>query len=179
MNTWSAKPYPKLRRPDMPDQPSTLSNEARALLALHLVPGLGSRLTNALLERFGSARAVLGAPPSQWLEIPYLGQKVVENMAAARDGKAVAAEIALLEKHGVHLLIRGEANYPPDLGQLPDPPPVLYMRGTLLEADQKAVALVGSRRCTAYGRRLTEQLATGLVRAGTRSSVVWREASME
>ena len=107
-----------------------------------------------------------GVPPSQWLEIPYLGQKVVENMAAARDGKAVAAEIALLEKHGVHLLIRGEANYPPDLGQLPDPPPVLYMRGTLLEADRKAVALVGSRRCTAYGRRLTEQLATGLVRAG-------------
>ncbi|HEV8062862.1 MAG TPA: DNA-processing protein DprA [Gemmataceae bacterium] len=150
----------------MPDQPSTLSDEARALLALHLVPGLGSRLTSALLERFGSAQAVLGAPPSQWLEIPYLGHKVVEHMAAARDGKAVTGEIALLEKHDVQLLIRGQANYPPDLGQLPDPPPVLYMRGTLLEADRKAVALVGSRRCTAYGRRLTEQLATGLVRAG-------------
>jgi DNA processing protein len=150
----------------MPDLPSTLSDETRALLALHLVPGLGPRLTAALLERFGSARTTLGAPPSQWQEIPYLGHKVVEGMAAVRDGKSVAAEIELLAKHGVQLLVRGQGDYPPDLAELPDAPPLLYMRGTLIEHDRKAVALVGSRRCTAYGRRLTEQLATGLVQAG-------------
>lgn len=143
-----------------------LTDEARALLTLTLVPGLGSRLTSALLERFGSAQAALDARPAQLMEIPYLGHKVVEGISAVRAGKSLAVEIDLLAKHGVQLLIRGEASYPPELGELPDAPPVLYMRGSLVEADQKAVGVVGSRRCTAYGRRLTEQLATGLVRAG-------------
>jgi DNA processing protein len=108
----------------------------------------------------------LAAPPSQWQEIPYLGHKAAQGMASARDGKDVAAELELLEKFGVQLLARSQGNYPPGLAELPDTPALLYMRGTLLETDQKAVALVGSRRCTAYGRRLTEQLAVGLVKSG-------------
>jgi DNA processing protein len=72
----------------------------------------------------------------------------------------------LLAKHDVRVLTRGEPSYPHELAELPGAPPVLYLRGTVLEADQKAVALVGSRRCTAYGRRLAEQLAAGLVHAG-------------
>jgi DNA processing protein len=150
----------------MTTTPPVLSEEARALVTLNLVPGLGSRLTRALLERFGSARAALSASPAELLEIPYLGRKVVDGLLAARDGKSTGAEIALLDKFGVHVLVQGEPGYPEDLAQFPDSPAVLYVRGTLLDADKKAVALVGSRRCTAYGRRLTEQLASGLVRAG-------------
>jgi DNA processing protein len=145
---------------------STLSDEGRALLALNLVPGLGSRLTSALLERFGSARAALDASGTELREIPYLGQRVIDGLVAVRDGKPVATEIDLLEQFGVQLLVRGEANYPQGLAQLPYTPPLLYIRGTLIEADQKAVAIVGSRRCTAYGYRLAAQLATGLVQAG-------------
>jgi DNA processing protein len=150
----------------MPGVPQPLSDEARALLALTLVPGLGPRLTSALLERFGSAQAALDARASQLLEIPFVGQKVVEGIAQMGDGKQAAAEIELLAKHDVHLLVRGEEPYPQELGELPGAPPLLYIRGALLHADEKAVALVGSRRCTAYGRRLTEQLAAGLVHAG-------------
>ena len=150
----------------MPTPPRDYSPEARALVTLNLVPGLGSRLTRALLERFGSARAALEARPAELLEIPYLGRKVVDGMLAARDGKSTADELAMLDKYGVHLLVQGEPGYPEDLAEFPDSPAILYVRGTVLEADKKAVALVGSRRCTAYGRRLTEQLASGLVRAG-------------
>jgi DNA processing protein len=150
----------------MTNSSQVFSEEARAFVTLNLVPGLGSRLTRALLERFGSARAALASTPSELMEIPYLGKKVVDNLVAARDGKAVAAEIEMLGKYGVHILVQGEPGYPEDLAEFPDSPSVLYVRGRVLESDKKAVALVGSRRCTAYGRRLTEQLAMGLVRAG-------------
>src|SRR5581483_10609219 len=77
--------------------PSTLSDEGRALLALNLVPGLGSKLTSALLERFGSARGALEAAPTELSAIPYLGRRVISGLLAARDGKAVSAELELLD----------------------------------------------------------------------------------
>jgi len=77
----------------MNTSPAVLSDEARALLTLNLVPGLGSRLTRALLERFGSARVALSATPAELFEIPYLGRKVVDGMLATRDGKSTGAEI--------------------------------------------------------------------------------------
>jgi len=100
----------------MPDHAPPLSDEASALLALHLVPGLGSKLTSALLERLRARRvAALKAGPSQLFEVPYLGHKVVEGIAAARDGKSAAAEVELLAKHNVQLLIswRGQLSARP------------------------------------------------------------------
>src|SRR5262245_41744006 len=62
---------------------SDLPAETRALLTLHLIPGLGPRLTAALLLRFGSAEAVLRASAEQLREVPYLGSKLAEDLAAA------------------------------------------------------------------------------------------------
>jgi DNA processing protein len=144
----------------------TLSVEARALLTLHLVPGLGPRLTAALLERFGSADAVLAAPADQLREVPYLGAKLAADLAEAVQRVDVEAELERMIRHRVQLLTLGQPEYPAALAQLSDPSHVLYMRGNLQATDAKAVALVGSRHCTAYGRRMVERLATGLVRAG-------------
>jgi DNA processing protein len=143
-----------------------ISAEMRALLTLHLVPGLGPRLTAALLERFGSAEAVLAAPADQLREVPYLGAKLAADLAEAVQRVDVDAEMERMDRHRVRLLTLGQPEYPAALSQIPDPAHVLYVRGSLLPADAKAVALVGSRHCTAYGRRVAERLATGLVRAG-------------
>jgi DNA processing protein len=78
----------------------------------------------------------------------------------------VAAEIALLEKHQVRVLTPGTPEYPSSLTPLADRPPLLYLRGSVEARDANAVALVGSRHCTAYGKRVAERLAAGLVRAG-------------
>jgi DNA processing protein len=146
--------------------PTPLTPEQHDLLALHLVPGLGPRLTAALLERFGSAAAVRRATAAQLRSVPHIGEKLAQEFAASMQSADVDAELQLMERHQVRLLALGSPEYPAALTELPDRPPLLYLRGTLEERDAKAVALVGSRHCTAYGRKVTERLAAGLVRAG-------------
>jgi DNA processing protein len=147
-----------------PPVSSPVSSEIRDLLALHLGPGLGPQRIAALLERFGSAAAVLRAAPEQLREVPYIGPKLT---AAVREGLGrVDAELAEVERHGARLLALGTAPYPDGLATIPDPPHLLYLRGSLQEGDDRAVALVGSRTCTTYGKRVVERLAQGLVRAG-------------
>jgi DNA processing protein len=133
---------------------------------LHLVPGLGPRLTAALLAHFGSAAAIRAASPAQLQRVERVGPKLASDFAAALRAADVAGEVASMQKHGVGVWVKGQPPYPEQLAELPDSPPVLYHRGTLLPTDVNAVALVGSRRCTAYGKRMAQRLAAGLARAG-------------
>ena len=135
-------------------------------LALALVPGLGPKLTAALLERFGSPAAALRATAPELLQIPHIGEKLAGALAAALRAIDTGPERALLEKHGVSPVPLGFAGYPAPLAAVVAPPPLLYFRGAWVEADTKAIGIVGSRACTAYGRKLAEQLARDLVRAG-------------
>jgi DNA processing protein len=144
----------------------SLTPELRDLLALNLVPGLGPRLTSALLERFGSAGAILRASPEQLATVPHIGTKLAGDMCRAMGDLDLTAEMDLIARHQVRLLALGTADYPGSLADIPDPPHLLYMRGALLPRDANAVALVGSRQCTAYGRRCAERLAASLVHAG-------------
>jgi len=146
--------------------PEPISAELRQLLTLHLVPGLGPRLTAALLARFGSAEAILRAAPEELQAVPHIGPKLAQDFHRAIREADVQAETALIAQHGVRLLALGGAGYPAPLVRIPDPPPLLYVKGSLEPQDAKAVALVGSRQCTTYGRRMVERLATGLVHAG-------------
>jgi DNA processing protein len=138
----------------------------RDLLTLHLVPGLGPRLTAALLERFGSAAGVLQATPGQLQEVPHIGAKLADSLSQAIRNADPDAEWERMARHGVHLLTQGIPGYPESLLNIPDPPHLLYIRGQLEAPDARAVAVVGSRQCTPYGRRIAERLAGDLVRAG-------------
>lgn len=143
-----------------------LSPEALDRLALSLVPGLGPRLTSALLARFGTAGAVRRLSAEQLLQVPHIGEKLARRFVAALQQVSLEEELALLAKHRVRLVFHGEAEYPPNLAELSNAPPLLYCRGTLTAVDQQAVAIVGSRQCSAYGRRMAQQIAAGLARAG-------------
>jgi DNA processing protein len=145
---------------------SSLSANLHALLTLQLVPGLGPRLTAALLEKFGSAEAVLQASSDQLREVPHIGHKLAHDLHHAMREVNVAAEVELMERHQVRLLNLGSAEYPASLATIFDPPHLLYIRGNLLPTDANAVAIVGSRQCTAYGKRLAEKLAAGLAQRG-------------
>ena len=145
---------------------SPLDPETRDLLALHLVPGLGPRLTAALLERFGSAGGAIQAAADQLRAVPHIGPKLSEELCRAMRIVDVEPELALIAKHGVYLRRLGQPDYPASLAEVPDPPHLLYVRGSLEPADAKAVAIVGSRQYTGYGRRLAERFAAELARAG-------------
>jgi DNA processing protein len=143
-----------------------VSPELRALLALQLVPGLGPRRTVALLEHFRSPQRVLTAGVAELCQVPYIGEQTAEQIVRCRSLSDADAELERIERGGVRLVVRGTPEYPALLSEIPDPPYLLYTRGTILPADARAVAVVGSRSCTAYGRRVTERLAGGLARAG-------------
>src|SRR5437867_9368839 len=136
--------------------------ELRALLALHLVPGLGPRLTAALLKRFGSAQAAVHAGQEELRQVPHIGDKLAHDLHQAFRDTDASAELDLIARHHVHLLTLGTAEYPKALATIYDPPHLLYVKGSLILEDAKAVAIVGSRQCTSYGRRMAERLATGL-----------------
>jgi DNA processing protein len=145
---------------------AALPAEIEDLLALTLVPGLGPRLARALLERFGSAAAVRQAGEDQLRQVPQIGPKLAGQFASALATVQIGPELALVQQHHVRLLALGTSAYPAALAAIDDPPPLLYARGTLTAADANAVAVVGSRSCTPYGRKVTERLAAGLARAG-------------
>lgn len=135
-------------------------------LALALVPGLGPKLTAALLAAFGSPAAARKATAAQLRGIPHIGEKLSASLAAALREVDIQSELDLLDRHGVTPIPLGFPGYPPPLAALTNPPPLLYFRGEWTEADATAVAVVGSRGCTGSGKRLAEQIARGLVRAG-------------
>jgi DNA processing protein len=145
---------------------SELSPELRDLLTLHLVPGLGPRLTAALVERFGSAAMVLRASPAELRQVPHIGEQLAVKLHAAMARADLAAELECMAAHGIRLLARGDPEYPAALATIPDPPQLLYLKGALAAHDANAVAIVGSRHGTSYGRRLAERLAADLARAG-------------
>ena len=135
-------------------------------LRLALVSGVGPRTRRALLERFGSAEAVLEAAPSELRSVPGVGPKLTERIVAARREVDAEAEIALCREHGVTILVDTDDRYPAVLRQIHDPPGVLFVRGELEPPDGMAIGIVGTRHPTQYGLRQAERLSGSLARAG-------------
>ena len=140
--------------------------ETLAALQMNLVPGLGPRLQSLLLARFGSAEAVFSANGSELLSVAGIGPKVSAAITAGRDLSAAKEELEKARQNGITILPRNSESYPQSLVEICDAPPVLYVKGEIRRADAMAVAIVGSRHCTHYGRIQAEKLAGALARAG-------------
>lgn len=136
------------------------------LVRLTMVPGVGPQTTRALLARFGSAGAVLAATVSQLRSVANVGPKLAEKIKSAHEECDAESELALCRRSNVRILPAGDPGYPPPLQNIPDPPSLLYCKGSVEPRDQLAVAIVGSRHCTPYGQRVAERLAGGLARVG-------------
>jgi DNA processing protein len=127
--------------------------------------GLAARRLNALLDQYGSPEALLAAPPGQLAAAPGMTAAAAERLLDP-EAAQVEDDLRLMEQHGISIRARLDADYPPLLRQIFDPPALLYVRGTLGEGDRCAVGLVGSRRCSGYARMMAERLARDLADAG-------------
>jgi DNA processing protein len=137
-----------------------------AALRLSLVDGVGPRIRQLLLTRFESPQAVFAAPQSALLDVDGVGPKIAAAILAAGHSNYAEAEWERCRSLGIDLILREDPGYPAALGRICDPPGVLFCRGKLEPRDELAVAIVGSRRCTVYGRQQAERLAGALARAG-------------
>jgi len=140
--------------------------EVRDWLALSLVPGLGPRLTASLIEHFGNVANARRATVNELRVVPKIGEGLSRQFYDALQSVDVEAELHLMREHGVHVVIRGTPAYPTHLNTIHDAPWVLYVKGVLSPADINAVAVIGSRICTPYGKRVTAKLCRDLATAG-------------
>ena len=148
------------------NQNSDADSGLLASLRLCLVDGVGPRIRQALLARFGTPQCVLSAPQNELVDVEGVGPKIAAAILAARHTRRAEDELARCRALGIDLILRDDARYPEPLARICDAPGVLYCRGTLEPRDNLAVAIVGSRRCTVYGRQQAERLAGALARAG-------------
>ncbi|WP_240906912.1 DNA-processing protein DprA [Paludisphaera rhizosphaerae] len=146
--------------------PSPADQSIRDLIALMLTPGVGPLTSRALLEHFGTAGRVLDASLAHLKEVPGVGPKLADRIQHARTDNDPDRELDECRRHNVAILPRGDDRYPPPLEDIPDPPALLYVRGAFEPRDQLAIAIVGSRKCTPYGIRTAERLASSLARTG-------------
>ncbi len=135
-------------------------------LKLIRADGLGPVSFGRLLERFGSVDKALGASVAGLTKIEGIGYKTAERIAATRDKFNSCAELERAEKLGVWIVHLCDQRYPSLLKQIYDPPPVLYIKGTLERADNLTIAIVGSRRCSLYGQEQASRLAHLLAASG-------------
>ena len=141
----------------------------RSLLTLRAVQGLDDAGLCRLLQAFGSPGAVKDASPDALMEAGGISRSVALTVRAPEDSearKAVDGELKELERLKLRLVTYLDEAYPPRLRTIPDPPPLLYVSGRLDQRDHQAIAIVGSRRATAAGRVLTEELSRDLASAG-------------
>jgi len=142
--------------------------ETRALhdwLLLWRAPGVGARLFSRLLEQFGTPGAVLDADRER---LRAAGVSRTDTLAFLQspDERIVEPDLAWLEEPNNHLLTLHSENYPPLLNQLPDPPPLLFVKGDpdLLSTPQ--LAIVGSRNPTPSGSETAFEFARHLSACG-------------
>ncbi len=123
------------------------------------MPGVGPRTTRRWVERVGSAEIV-------WRYLPaFLESRAAQGeILAAWRSLAPDAIVATARGKGMTVIAMRDPSFPLLLRTIPDPPPALFVRGRL--DDAPAVAIVGSRRATPYGRAAAEQLAADLALAG-------------
>ena len=136
-------------------------NDKKYWIGFNLIRGIGAVRMQGLISAFGDLKSAWEAGPDQ-LSDAGLGSKLIERVIQARDQINLDKVWENIERQGIKILTWQDETYPSRLKEIDQPPPVLYLRGEYLEDDLFAVALVGTRRVTAYGRQITEEIAAFL-----------------
>jgi len=138
----------------------------REWMALSFVIGVGSRTAAMLIDRFGSPESVFAAT-TQALQLAGLRDETIDAIKGPEALEKAGREIDELTRLGGEALILTDQRYPALLRETYDPPIVVYCLGDVASAfSQPAVAIVGSRRCSTYGRNVAEKLSRELAERG-------------
>jgi DNA processing protein len=132
-------------------------------LGFNLVKGIGPAKVQAMLDYFGNLDLAWQAPEAE-LERVGIDRRAREALLEARASVDLDQVEARVEEAGFRILTWEMEGYPRYLREIPAAPPVLYLAGELQVGDEWAVAVVGTRRLTAYGRQVTRELVAGLAR---------------
>jgi DNA processing protein len=125
------------------------------------VPGIGNHLYKRLIDRFNSPEAVFQASQQELLEVEGISKRQSAAVLNYKAPQSIKAEIDQVNQKGYKIITLADSFYPPLLREIPDPPPFLYVSGSL-DGSPKNIAVVGSRNPTAYGISATQKLCADL-----------------
>jgi DNA processing protein len=138
--------------------------EIKYWVGFNAIPGIGRVRFNQLESYFGNLEAAWKAGPAE-LRQAGLDRNSVRAISNARPRISLEEEVERLERFGIRAVTWHDSEYPARLKEIYDYPPLLYIRGSIIAADEWCLAVVGTRRPTVYGRQVTEELVTELARS--------------
>lgn len=141
------------------------ADNLRYWIGFSKVAGIGPARLRTLLDYYGDIATAWQADPGE-LRAIGLDKRTVETLVKVRDKLNLEAELDRLDRFKVTIYTWDSPDYPPLLKEIADPPPILYVRGTLKPQDEWAVAVVGTREATTYGKEVTRLLVNGLAQNG-------------
>lgn len=142
-----------------------LNNNIEYLLALHSINGLGPIRLRAVLDYFKDPKLVWEAEGKELIGLG-IPTKVVDLLKETRKKLDPVRYVDSIQKSGIKYLTIFDEDYPRLLREIYDPPVILYYKGEIKSADERAVAIVGTRKMTGYGKLVTEKFARDLAGAG-------------
>lgn len=141
-----------------------MENSKIFLTALSCFPPLGPKRLLCLKNYFSSWQEAFEAPTAQ-IAKAGVGEKISEEFGEWRKNFKLENLLTILEKEQINVVSLEEKNYPQPLSQTYDPPFILFYKGEMRN-EEKALAVVGSRKCTPYGAKVVEKIIPALVKGG-------------
>ena len=137
-----------------------------ACIALNMISGIAFKRYNALHKHFDSIGEAAGKTAFQYRQVNLINSVVAEKLASSNWQELCDREKDLAERSGVEIITHLDQNYPKTLNDLDDPPLCLYVRGRLPEFPCRSLAVVGSRKMSRYGEKMTRAITADAVYAG-------------
>jgi len=136
------------------------------LLKLHYAPNVGPATFIALVEEFGSPEEVFSASLDELCRIKGITRERAEGILSVNADEFISKQLEGIERTGCGFVSYWDDEYPGRLKAIYDPPPFYFIRGKLIEDDDYALAIVGTRGISEYGKMMTDKISTELARQG-------------
>lgn len=135
-------------------------------IALSMIHDIGPVTARRLINTFGSAEEVFKQHERSLMDVDGIGRERARFIRGFADWKKVEEILRRSRLLGIGVIHEENSLYPENLKDLQDAPLILYVKGRPVPQDRYAIAIVGSRRCSEYGKRVTEKLSRGLADYG-------------
>ncbi len=140
--------------------------DTEACIAINMIPKMGPVRLRKLLEVFKNPQRILTAKAGELRAVDGIGNDIAETIARWEEHVDLAAELERVAEFGAHVITQESPEYPRLLREIHNPPIVLYVWGELIERDQHAIGIVGSRQTSHYGLECAKKLSYQLAYAG-------------
>ena len=136
--------------------------DVKALLRLSAVPGVGAHRIRSLVSAFRSPEEAFRASISALTAVDGIDVKTARNIKTFKDDGFAAQQLSLMNKCEAKIITFWDSAYPARLKNIADPPAFIFMRGDILKSDEDAIAVVGMRQPSEYGKITAEKLCSDL-----------------